>query len=94
MPVDDVVVHEKTKVGADYRSGCHSMYGNQRVSGYWAKDGFRFDELSESELVSTQRWIWVEDTSSQHCRQTLYASLPFCEGCTREKDTEYLEKWK
>ena len=86
MAVDDVPCNALNTVGPDYRSGCHSRHGYQRKLGYIGRDGYTED--------GRVNWVWVPDVLSEHCRQTLFAELPFCEGCTREKDVEYLEKWK
>jgi hypothetical protein len=81
MPVEDTKAHPST-VRTAYRAGCHSRKGF--VKGYMAQDGWNYD--------GTRRMKVVPHTMSIACRQIL--PLPECEGCTAEKDHEYIEKMR
>lgn len=82
MPVLDHPIHDKVKHDKP-PSGCF----NRR----WMQDSYfvlvrKYDDLGRYKLVSQK----VEHTMSTKCRQI--NNLPECEGCTAEKDVEYIER--
>lgn len=83
MPVEDYDVHPLTKHDNPI-AGCHSK--NMTEDGYYV--AVRQYTPSGEYYMKLQ---WVEHKMSRKCRQTLH--LPECEGCTAEKDVEYIERW-
>lgn len=81
MPVENTKAHPST-VRTAYRAGCHSRKGF--VKGYMAQDGWWEN--------GKRRMVFVPNTMSRACRQI--HPLPECEGCTAEKDHEYIEKMR
>jgi hypothetical protein len=92
MAADDAydVVHEKVKIGADFKYGCNSREG--MAKGYWVKDriylagdGGRFEYHDK----------WIPHRMSTKCRNFyLWDSHAPCRECTTEKDHEYAERMK
>lgn len=85
MPVEDTPVHPKTKHDRPM-AGCYNA-GPPRA-GYWVLTR-RWCPVDEAYDLAPE---FVEHRMSTKCRQTL--QLPECEGCTADKDVEYIEKWK
>ena len=65
MPVEDHAVHERVKIGADYRYGCHNMH--RPTVG---------DTVSST--YSGAKWPYVFSTE---CRFGLSLTDPACTGC-------------
>lgn len=81
MAVEDTPVHESGKRDKP-RAGCFDRqpFAHQRcVQDGWLPDGRR-------------RMVLLLHTASTKCRQIL--DLPECEGCSAEKDHEYINKMK
>lgn len=87
MAVENTPVHESGK-RTKFRAGCY----NRKClgGGYWAKDGLLLDHSAGT----TGRYLmkWISHTASTKCRQIL--DLPECEGCSTEKDHEYINRMK
>lgn len=86
MPVEDIEVHEKVRVGSDFKYGCNS--DKERANGYWVqvrkynKNGkYKIvDKLIEHEMTTKCRSFALWDTDSA------------CRDCQREKDYQYEKK--
>lgn len=91
MPADEDydVVHEKVKVGSDFRYGCNSVRNpNRSMKSYYAQerkylpDGTFYLRLSE-----------IKHENSTACRSfRLWDVDPACADCNTERDLEYAEK--
>lgn len=74
MPVLDHPVHEKTRVGADFKYRCNNR--RHFASGYYAPERvYGFDGLFTVELR------WIPHRMSTECRYDLPATDPGCTGC-------------
>lgn len=78
-PVSDKVKHDKPP------AGCYSRM--QMEDGYYV---LVRDYLHDGRYEFRDQWI--PHTMSTQCRQI--SNLPECEGCTAEKDVEYLEQMR
>jgi len=87
MPVEDHEVYVHGKRAEGHRAGCYNRTGFN--PGFWAQDGWEEDSGS---LMAHPHWVWVPYIMSTKCRQI--NDLPECEGCTAEKDVEYITKMK
>lgn len=85
MPVEDHPVHDKVKRDSSFRYGCHN--NPKKASGYWA-----IDRTYRSDGTFFLHNVFIPHTMSIKCRFDMYNNDPQCEGCTVEKDTEYLER--
>jgi len=91
VPADEDydVVHEKVKVGSDFRYGCNSVRNpNRSMKSYYVQerkylpDGTFYLQLSE-----------IKHENSTVCRSfALWDTDPACEGCQSERDIEYRDK--
>jgi len=91
VPADEDydVVHEKVKVGSDFRYGCNSVRNpNRSMKSYYVQerkylpDGTFYLQLSEIKHANTTK-----------CRSfALWDTDPACEGCQSERDIEYRDK--
>lgn len=80
-PVSDKVKHDKPP------AGCYSRRDFSRKDGYWHYGRTYFPDGN-----FMMEYTFVIDEMSRKCRQI--ANLPECEGCTAEKDMEYLEQMR
>lgn len=82
MPVEDHPISDKVR-HTKHPAGCYNS--GPPDDGYYAKD---------RKYTSDGRWfnelVWIPHKMSTKCRQTL--QLPECDGCTAEKDVEYIER--
>lgn len=76
MPGLDHDVHEKTRIGADYRHGCHSKPRPTVHSGYFAPD-----RLYRPDGTWVVRQSWVPFVMSIPCRNDVSLVDMACEGC-------------
>ena len=95
MPVEDVAVHDKVKIGSDFRYGCHSSRNPKKSSGYFAANRVYFAHNSvydhKGEYVTVLKYIPHANTTK--CRSfSLWDTDPACEGCQSERDIEYRDK--
>lgn len=88
MPVDDHPVHPHGQRSAPL-AGCHSKPRTVPPLQVW--DTVYIDNPDRS-FSRIPKAVWVEHTMSTKCRQV--ATLPECEGCTAEKDVEYIERMR
>ena len=87
-PVEDIDVHEKVKIGLDFRYGCHSSRNPKKSSGYFAPNRV-YDH--KGEYVTVLKYIPHANTTK--CRSfALWDTDPACEGCQSERDIEYRDK--
>lgn len=88
MAVEDTPVHESGKRSIGHHPGCYNRTGFSRS--YWVKDGLVLDHSAGT----TGRYLMkgIPHTASTKCRQIL--DLPECEGCSTEKDHEYINRMK
>ena len=86
MPVDDHPVHPRTIQGAGAQYGCHSdKRPNGMAAGYYAET-----RVYTPDGMFSKKLVWIPHNMSTKCRQI--NNLPECEGCTAEKDVEYIER--
>lgn len=81
MAVEDTPIHESGKRTRP-RAGCFDRQPFSEVR--WVQDGWLTD--------GGRFLIKLHHTASTKCRQIL--DLPECEGCSAEKDHEYINKMK
>lgn len=81
MPVEDTDAHPLT-VREKYKAGCHSRKP-RTLAFYTVQDGWTDDGRRRMIIIPA-------DALSTKCRQI--KMLPECEGCTSEKDIEYINK--
>lgn len=87
-PVEDIAVHEKVRVGADFRYGCNSVRKPKKSDGYFSPNRV-YDH--KGEYVTVLKYIPHENTTK--CRSfALWDTDPACEGCQSERDIEYRDK--
>ena len=87
MPVDDHEVHARV-IHEKPPAGCYSRQDFKPA--YFVIERYYFDDGTYE-----MRGTWIPHMMSTRCRQDM--PLPECEGCTADKDVEYLEKsrtWK
>ena len=83
MAVLDHPVHEKVKIGADFKYGCNS--DKPKSEGYWVKVR---EYRSNGTYVMQDKFIPFR--MSQPCRNFyLWDTDNACRSCPREKDIEY-----
>ena len=70
MPVLTHDTHERTRIGSDFRYGCHNK--PRRRDPIFVKSGYDLDGL---------RWSWVPDAGSLECRYDMSLKDFACEGC-------------
>lgn len=81
MPVENHPVHEKTRIGADFRYGCHNR--KDFASGYRAID--RVAGSNGYEAVWHMCSVVIPFTMSRDCQYDLSASDAACEGCKHRR---------
>ena len=87
-PVEDIAVHEKVKIGSDFRYGCHSSRNPKKSSGYFAPNRV-YNELG----TFTTELEFIPHTNTTKCRSfALWETDPACAGCQSERDVEYRDK--
>ena len=85
-PVEDHEVHEKVKVGADFKYGCWSR--GEFSAGYYAPDR-RYRPDGTFAIYQT----YIPHVMSQQCRNFyLWDADSACKDCAAPKDTEYAER--
>ena len=85
MPVEDHEVHESTKRDSTSRYGCHNK--PKKGGGYWA-----IDRTYRSDGTFFLHNVFIPHAMSIKCRFDMSETDPQCQGCTVEKDTEYLDR--
>lgn len=85
MPVEDHEIHPSTQRDSSFRYGCHN--NPKKSTGYFAPDR-RYKPDGTFYVIQVR----IPHTMSTKCRFDMYNSDPQCEGCTVEKDVEYLER--
>lgn len=86
-PVEDHPIHEKVRVGPDFRyAACQRKI---RQPGYYVLTRYYFDD-GRYEL----RNEWVPNTASKDCRYMQHDTDPACQGCPQVKDMEYINKMR
>lgn len=88
MPVDDYPVHPHGQRSVPL-AGCYNKPRTVPPLQVWDIDTVRNPDGSFSRIPKVR---WIEHTMSTKCRQIVV--LPECEGCTSEKDEEYIEKMR
>mgnify|MGYP000426815691 CR=1 FL=1 len=84
MPVEDHEIHPMTRVGSDFRYGCHDK--PRRRLKYQVKNGFKLIHAGAGNYESVQMWKTIEDVGSIDCHTdkhdfALGKPDPACEGC-------------
>lgn len=74
-PVDDHPVHEKTKIGSDFRYGCYNR--KPFADGYYAKDRIYRGNGTFYEVLT-----YIKHVNTTECQYDRYATDPACAGCT------------
>lgn len=74
MPVDDHPVHQKTKVGPNFRYGCNNRI--KGVVGYYAEDR---QYRPDGTFIKVHRFI--ENKMSTDCKYDLYHNDSACTDC-------------
>jgi hypothetical protein len=88
MPGLDHPVHEKTRVGDDFRYGCHNR--GKYAAGYFAPDGYTPAYAGATQMHVQMRF--VPHVLSTDCRFDLSQTDPACRDCKhRGKGAEYNE---
>lgn len=83
MPVLDHDVHEKVKVGSDFKYGCNN--NKPRGKGYWVQER---EYKTDGTYVLRDHFIKHQNTTA--CRSfALWDIDSACRNCPREKDVEY-----
>ncbi len=86
MPVDDIPVHDKVKIGSDFKYGCNN--NKPRGSGYWVQSR---EYRTNGTYVLMDKFVKFQMTTP--CRNFyLWDTDTACRGCPREKDIEYALK--
>lgn len=87
-PVEDIDVHEKVKIGSDFRYGCHSSRNPNKSSGYYAPTR-RYRGNGTFHLEN----VYIPHANTTKCRSfALWDADPACAGCQSERDIEYRDK--
>lgn len=87
-PVEDIDVHEKVKIGADFRYGCHSSRNPTKSLGYYAPNRV-YNELG----TFTTELEFIPHTNTTKCRSfALWDTDHACSDCKSERDIEYRDK--
>lgn len=87
-PVEDIDVHEKVKIGLDFRYGCHSSRNPKKSDGYFAPDRIYKSDSSYREVTA-----WIQHTNTTKCRSfALWDTDPACAGCESTRDLEYEQR--
>ena len=87
-PVEDIDVHEKVKIGLDFRYGCHSSRNPKKSDGYFAPDRV-YDHKGEYVTIIKH----IQHTNTTKCRSfALWDTDPACADCKSERDIEYRDK--
>ena len=85
-PVEEHEVHEKVKIGADFKYGCWSR--NEFNDGYFAPDR-RYRPDGSFAIYQSK----IPHVMSSKCRNFyLWNTDSACGGCLTPKDTEYAER--
>lgn len=73
-PVEDHPIHEKTRVGSDFRYGCfnHPPFSD----GYWAPD-----RVYREDGTFLIRQKFIKRSSSDKCHFDQIMHPAYCEGC-------------
>ena len=79
MPVDDHPVHEKTKIGKDFRYGCHNHKPFNK--GYYAPDRIY---RPDGTFYIVQKFIPF--VMSRNCKFDLSRTDPACRDCKWKED--------
>ena len=86
MPVDDMPVHERTKIDHSHRYGCHNR--PPFAPGYPAPER----ELPIQHNGFVYAAVWIENNFSKHCnhgKNGMALTDPSCTGCEhRENEKE------
>lgn len=88
MPVEDIAVHEKVKIGSDFRYGCHSSRNPRKSLGYYATQRvYNVDSTFATELK------FIPHTNTTKCRSfSLWDTDHACAGCKQPRDLEYEQR--
>lgn len=92
MPVLDHPTHAAVIKPVGRKYGCHSRTGF--ADGFWAKDGVMVVDVLRDTPITGYKMTHIKHTMSRACRYDGMDADPSCEGCTAEKDREYLERMK
>ena len=90
MPVEDHAVSEMVKLPANHRAWCHSKPRIPKK--VLVQDGYKISKADGNDLLMLPVFRYIDNAMSPNCRQI--DPLPECEGCTAEKDNEYIEKMR
>ncbi len=91
-PVEDHEVHEKVKVGADFRYGCNTVRRKSvlQPNGYFAPNRV----YGEDGTYSTEL-VFIKNQMSKPCRSFyLWDTDPACADCREPRDHKYAETMK
>ena len=87
-PVEDIDVHDKVKIGSDFRYGCNSVRNPKKSDGYYALD--RIYRENGTFYIEN---VFIPHTNTTRCRSfALWDTDSACRDCPREKDYQYEKK--